>query len=318
MPRTARLVMFASWLIAVPAYAQTTLVAPPAPPPPPAPPAMPAPPAPPPAPLAQISVPSAIMIRGGWDQQLEKGPYLGVTTSPVPPVLRDQLRLRPGLGLVVDFVRPDSPAAAAGLKKNDILEKLDDQLLVSNQQLAILVRMHKAGEELKLSIIREAQPQTLGVTLAEGDIPPLDQVPGSDGMQTYRAIKMLQDGQNSPRAAIVNGGGFFGGGANGFNASARWDGDPLATYGVVWSDKEHTLEISQDKANGRHLVAKDKSGKVIFDGPIATDEQVEKLPDEIRDKVKKIKVTRLQPPTTSPVLKKLKGPLEPSAGKGGI
>jgi hypothetical protein len=114
---------------------------------------------------------------------------------------------------------------------------------------------------------------------------------------------------------LVGGGGGWGGGV----PAKIWGGDPNAAYGIVWSDKEHTFEISQDKGAGRNLVAKDKSGKVIFDGPITTDEQIEKLPPEIRDKVKKIKVTRLEGPSTAPssIMKKL-APREPSAGKGGI
>src|SRR3954468_24148128 len=37
------------------------------------------------------------------EQPKEKGPFLGVSASPVPAVLRDQLKLQPGVGLVVDF-----------------------------------------------------------------------------------------------------------------------------------------------------------------------------------------------------------------------
>jgi len=39
-----------------------------------------------------------------WKQKLEKGSYLGIATSAIPTVLRDQLKLDKGVGLVVDRV----------------------------------------------------------------------------------------------------------------------------------------------------------------------------------------------------------------------
>src|SRR6266850_4592977 len=39
-----------------------------------------------------------------WKQKLEKASYLGIATSPMPTVLRDQLKLDKGVGLVVDRV----------------------------------------------------------------------------------------------------------------------------------------------------------------------------------------------------------------------
>jgi len=316
--RTTWAVLLASWLTAVPACAQTSRDAEPRRPNP-----------------EVITATDAITIDGrlssvpllirDLDPRTEKGTYLGVTASPVPAVVRDQLRLRPGIGLVVDFVRPDSPAAAAGLKQHDIIEKFDDQLLVSIQQLAILVRMHKPGDEVKLAVIREAKPQVLSAKLAEDDVPPLAEVSGEN--RPYKdALTILRSAQNSP----AGGGGFAGSGewSGGQNAPARFWAPPGSTgaYGIIWSDKEHTFEITQDKE--RRLVAKDKSGKVIFDGPIQTDEQIEKLPVEIRDKVKKIKVMRLDPPqttttTTAPAyrntLKSFKlAPPQPQTPRGGV
>jgi hypothetical protein len=89
-----------------------------------------------------------------------------------------------------------------------------------------------------------------------------------------------------------------GGGAGG-------DFDPFrgrsrdAAFELNWSDKEHRFNITQDAA-GRRLVARDKSGKQIFDGPINTDEEIEQLPAEIREKVKKLQSKWKQLPATAP------------------
>src|SRR5205085_1498555 len=72
------------------------------------------------------------------------------------------------------WLGPRPPAAEAGLKQYDVLHKIDDQILVNEQQLAVLVRAHKPSEEVKLTVIRDGKPQTLTAKLAEKDLPPLD------------------------------------------------------------------------------------------------------------------------------------------------
>ena len=85
----------------------------------------------------------------------EKGPkvpvtYLGVETSQVPPVVSEQLGLAKGLGLVVDYVEPNSPAAAAGVQQNDILKMLNDQILIEPSQLRKLLQTFPEGTEVTL------------------------------------------------------------------------------------------------------------------------------------------------------------------------
>jgi len=56
---------------------------------------------------------------------------LGLSTEEAPEALASQFGLNSGEGLVVIYVAPDSPAAKAGFRKNDVLVELGDQLLVS-------------------------------------------------------------------------------------------------------------------------------------------------------------------------------------------
>jgi Spy/CpxP family protein refolding chaperone len=100
----------------------------------------------------------------------EKGPWLGITTEPVSEPLRAQLSLAKGEGLVVGQVVPGSPAAAAGLAQNDILLRLDDQILVELTQLRKLVAMKKPGDQVKLVYLRKAARQEATATLAEHEI----------------------------------------------------------------------------------------------------------------------------------------------------
>src|SRR5436305_5133805 len=78
--------------------------------------------------------------------------YLGVETSDVPTVVAEQLGLAKGFGLVVDYVVPDGPAAAAGVQQNDILKMLNDQILTEPDQLSKLVRSYSEGTTVTLTV----------------------------------------------------------------------------------------------------------------------------------------------------------------------
>src|SRR5262245_19618935 len=71
----------------------------------------------------------------------EKAAFLGVVAVPVAPATREQIKLPKGIGLSVESVEKDSPAAQAGIMQYDVLQKLDDQWLVNGHQLAVVVRM---------------------------------------------------------------------------------------------------------------------------------------------------------------------------------
>src|SRR6266700_3574391 len=91
--------------------------------------------------------------------------FLGVETSEVPSVLCDQLGLPKGFGLVVDYVVPDGPAAAAGVQQNDILKMFNDQILTEPDQLSKLVRSltQRQGGKDRREVVEEGSPGTLRV-----------------------------------------------------------------------------------------------------------------------------------------------------------
>ena len=108
------------------------------------------------------------------DVKTEKAAFLGVSGSPLTPALREQLKLPTGVGMVIDFVESNSPAESAGLKQYDILHKLDNQLLINAHQLAVLVRLHKPGEEVSLTVIHQGQPKEIKTALIEKEVTALD------------------------------------------------------------------------------------------------------------------------------------------------
>ena len=94
-------------------------------------------------------------------------PWLGLATEEAPEVLTSQLRLDPGVGLVVIFVATNSPAAKAGLVRDDVLVALGDQSLVHPQQLRKLIQVRKEGDPVKLTYYRAGKRDAVTVTLAK-------------------------------------------------------------------------------------------------------------------------------------------------------
>src|ERR1700726_5117305 len=137
----------------------------------------PAPPNPPSAPLPPLPP------NPPKDRDHEKMPkipvtFLGVETSEVPRVVSEQLGLAKGFGLVVDYVVPDGPAAAAGVQQNDILKMLNDQILTEPDQLAKLVRSYSEGTNVTLTVLRKGQEQKITVKLTKKEVPQHEMGPG--------------------------------------------------------------------------------------------------------------------------------------------
>lgn len=93
--------------------------------------------------------------------------YLGIGPEELSEELAAQLPVDAGSGLLVRTVLPDSPAAQAGIQKNDVLIKLDDQTLSAPKQLQKLVASRKPGDTVKIIYLRRGQRAEVDAKLAE-------------------------------------------------------------------------------------------------------------------------------------------------------
>ena len=237
----------------------------------------------------------------------EKASFLGVSASPVTPVLREQLKLPAGVGMVIDFVEPKSPADEAGLKQYDVLHKLDDQLLVNAHQLAVLVRMRKPGEEVTLTVIHAGEAKPVKVKLVEHEVMALDdKSPWGAPPMPFDApvgadILKFRNFDQDFQLKLPPGASIGGGGGGNFRAQVN------ATGSATMSDDTGTITVTQTPA-GRHLVAIDKSGKQLFNGPINTPEEVQKLPEHVRNKLIKLDSMHRNGPPANPATRPVQNP----------
>jgi hypothetical protein len=226
----------------------------------------------------------------------QKGAYLGVATSPPTPIVREQLKLAHGMGLVVDVVEKQSPAEEAGLKQYDVLTKLGDQLLINGEQLAVLVRSKQPGDEVELTVVRGGESRTVKAKLIEHELPPLEDIffyragPGATGMPG--------DVEMWHRAMIDRAAGRPQGQPPQFAPPPPpRPGERRAVTATTWSDGEHVLTVTTDADKpGRHLIAKDNHGAVLYDGDLDGDAAQAKIPTIVREKLKKMDEAGVKPP----------------------
>lgn len=204
------------------------------------------------------------------NHETKKGAWLGVSATPAPLVLRKQLELPEGMGLVVDAVIPDSPAGKAGLKQYDVLQKLDDQLLANSQQFAALVRMHKPGDSIKLTVIRGGKTVVLDAKLAEHALEPLADA-GAEIDRFWYDIPEPFVRPLLPNAPPV---------PHDIHVRGPWS--------ATWIDGDRAYTVARDWNGHRVMIVKDLHGKDIFRGPIDTAAQREKLPADARQKLEKM------------------------------
>ena len=238
--------------------------------------------------------------------QRVKVAHCGVGTSEAPAVLTEHLRLARGMGLVVDYVEPQSPAEQSGLKQYDVLVKFDDQKLVNSEQFRILTRLKKPGDDVKMAIVRQGQPMDVVVELGEREVEEPVEVGGGAG-----------------GAGAAPGG--FGGAAFGFvndfdvvileaqgqDAAAQAQvivpagGEAIALMNIngrdqaVWSDGQHKLAIDLVDGKPTRLTIRHQDNaaglgggpppdaKPLFEGPIENEKQQQDVPAEFKPKLAK-------------------------------
>ncbi len=113
-----------------------------------------------------VPVNMAILVK---DQLLATGRvqrgYLGITMQNLTPELAEYFGLDTGNGVVVMDVEKDSPAEKGGLRKDDIIIRIDDRDIANSNEIRNLIGFTSPGTEVKLVVIRNGRERTLRVAV---------------------------------------------------------------------------------------------------------------------------------------------------------
>jgi S1-C subfamily serine protease len=91
--------------------------------------------------------------------------FLGVVTQQVTPALATEMHLTTQTGAVVRQVSSGSPAAAAGIKKGDVVITFDHQQILTPDTLGGAVRKLNPGAKVDVLIEHHGTQKTVSVTL---------------------------------------------------------------------------------------------------------------------------------------------------------
>jgi serine protease Do len=92
---------------------------------------------------------------------------IGAGMQEITPTLAAGLQLPQRWGVVVVDVKPDGPAAAAGLKIQDIILTADDRRIETLPALTSALYLHRVDEVVKLEILRDTERKTLYIPAIE-------------------------------------------------------------------------------------------------------------------------------------------------------
>ena len=92
---------------------------------------------------------------------------IGAATQEITPTLAEGLHLPQRWGVVVVDVKPDGPAAAAGLQIQDIILTADDRRIETLPSLSAALYLHRLDQVVKLEILRGNEKKDLFVPAIE-------------------------------------------------------------------------------------------------------------------------------------------------------
>jgi len=218
--------------------------------------------------------------RAPFGVKREKAAFIGVSVTRMPEAMREHIKLPPGVGLLVEEVQPDSPAESAGIKRHDVLHKLNDQLLINEHQFRVLVRTYRPGDEVTLTVVRRGETKNITLRLAERELP----VISDDWPLRLPDIRIdrdlddiLRNLPRPPRMSISR---------HGTGTMSVTTRDGTAQAHLI--DDEHAIFLNVDRDGRKHLSAYALAGRQLFNGPVDTEEQRKGIPAEIADKVRRL------------------------------
>lgn len=235
----------------------------------------------------------------------EKKAFLGLGGAPVSKTLSLHLKLDQGKGLTLFHIIPDSAAAKAGLQPHDIMTSFNGKLIGSQQDLRNAMVGCKPGDQVSIRFINKGTLKEKKVTLGERPghlklraggqgINPRwmfkglgAQVPEADRKRMEAqikehierlqkqikgagAIEIPQKGKGAPRGEMVE---------FGFQMNAATS--------ITMSDDEGSISL-MSRNGKKEIIAKDKQGEVVFEGPYNTDQDKAALPDDISKRVENL------------------------------
>ena len=140
------------------------------------------------------------------------GGWLGVGVSEISADKMKALKLPEERGALLGKIVPDSPAAKAGLKENDVVLEINGQRIEGTEQFRRMIHEIPAGRTASLTVWRDGRSQNIKVTVGKqeaGDrkmfvdgpksfafkMPTMPAMPDLSGLEHLRTFSMISPGR---------------------------------------------------------------------------------------------------------------------------
>jgi S1-C subfamily serine protease len=94
-------------------------------------------------------------------------PYLGLQLRPLTAEVAQQLGLSTSEGAIILAVQPAGPGDEAGLRPGDLIVKAGDRPVRAVEDLLAVLREHRPGDRIALTVLRDGKRRQLDVRLGE-------------------------------------------------------------------------------------------------------------------------------------------------------
>ena len=125
---------------------------------------------------------------------LRQPAFLGVQTQALTAELKERLHVAADAGAVITEVVPNSPAAKAGLRRDDVITAVDDRPVKGPADLRDAVQKAGPGKEVTLQVVRGKERLAIKATLREGAFG-FFVTPGEDRFPTVDVESMVDQGR---------------------------------------------------------------------------------------------------------------------------
>jgi serine protease Do len=140
------------------------------------------------------------------------GGWLGVGVSEVSADKMKALKLPEERGALLGKIVPDSPAAKAGLKENDVVLEINGQRIEGTEQFRRMIHEIPAGRTANLTVWRDGRSQSIKVTVGKQEagnmkvfadgpksfafqMPTMPAMPDLSGLEHLRTFSMVSPGR---------------------------------------------------------------------------------------------------------------------------
>ena len=141
-----------------------------------------------------------------------EGGWLGVGVSEVSADKVKSLKLPEERGALLGKIVPDSPAAKAGLKENDVVLEINGQRIEGTEQFRRTIHEIPAGRAANLTVWRDGRSQNIKVTVGKQEagnmkvfadgpksfafrMPTMPAMPDLSGLEHLRTFSMVSPGR---------------------------------------------------------------------------------------------------------------------------